>query len=181
MMHFPGQRADEEVLHVIHKHPVVYIKIALGFLLFVLVPLSAFAFFWFRFYPLESFYRQGLIAGIFASFYFLFGLLVTYIDLTDEQFDVFIITTDRLIDITQISFFKRSVSSASLEQIQDTTGMINGFFPTLFHYGDLTVQTSAAEGSTFKIDHIADPDGVGKRILEIARHRQKPPAHPLPI
>jgi hypothetical protein len=171
MMHFPGQKEGEEIVEVIHKHPVVYIKIVLAFFFFVLLPPSLSLYFWFRFYPLAENAQGGLIAGIIASVYLLFGLLFTYIRLTDEQFDVFILTTDRLVDVTQISFFNRSVSSAPLEQIQDTTDMINGFFPTLFHYGDITVKTSADETNTFTLDHVADPDGVGRRILNAAKAR----------
>jgi len=182
MMHFPGQKEGEEVVEVIHKHPVVYIKIVLAFLLFVLLPPFLSLYFWFRHYPIASQPHGGPIVMIAASVYLLYGLLFTYIRLTDEQFDVFILTTDRLVDVTQISFFQRSVSSAPLEQIQDTTGMINGFFPTLFHYGDIAVKTSSAEMSTFTLDHVADPDSIGHRILDAARSKREkgqPKASPL--
>lgn len=182
MIHFPGQKEGEEVVEVIHKHPCVYIKIVLAFAFFVLLPPFLSLYFWFRFYPIATQAHGGLIAMIIASVYFLFGLLFTYIRLTDEQFDVFILTTDRLVDVTQISFFQRSVSSAPLEQIQDTTGLINGFFPTLFHYGDITVKTSSAEMSTFTLDHVADPDGIGHRILDAARaKRDKSPLKNPPL
>jgi len=173
MIHFPGQKKGEDVVEVIHKHPVVYIKIIQAFIFFVLVPPFLCLYFWFRYYPLANHAQGGYIAEIAASVYLLFGLLFTYIRLTDEEFDVFILTTDRLIDVTQISFFQRSVSSAPLEQIQDTTGMISGFFPTLFHYGDITVKTSSAEMSTFTLDHVADPDGVGRRILDAAKEKRE--------
>jgi len=178
MMHFPGQKKGEEVVSVIHKHPVVYIKIVMAFLLFVILPPALALYFWFRFYPLAQYYQWGVIIGIATCLYFLYGLLFTYIRLTDEEFDVFILTTERLIDITQISFFRRSVSSAPLEQIQDTTGLISGFFPTLFHYGDVMVKTSSAESSTFTLDHVADPDAVGHQILDLANQRRGKSATP---
>jgi hypothetical protein len=176
MMHFPGQKKGEEVVSVVHKHPVVYIKIVLAFLLFVILPPALALYFWFRFYPLAQHYQWGVIVGIVTCIYFLYGLLFIYIRLTDEEFDVFILTTERLIAITQISFFRRSVSSAPLEQIQDTTGFISGFFPTLFHYGDVTVKTSSAESSTFTLDHVSDPDSVGRQILDLANQRRSKPA-----
>ncbi len=172
MMHFPGQKKGEEVVSVVHKHPIVHVKIVLAFALFVLLPLVLVLYFWFHFYPLAEHYQWGVIIGIATCLYFLYGLLFTYIRLTNEEFDVFILTTERLIDITQISFFRRSVSSAPLEQIQDTTGTISGFLPTMFHYGDVTVKTSSAESSTFTLDHVADPDAVGHRILDLANQRR---------
>jgi len=173
MIHFPGQKEGEEVLMEIHKHAVVYYKIGIIFLLAVFIPAVVFLAVWFRFFPYSEFPQRAFIVGVFVCLYFLYGLLFTYIRLIDEQFDVFIVTTDRLIDITQISFFQRSVSSAPLEQIQDTTGLINGFFPTLFHYGDLTIKTSSAEAHIFFMDHIYDPDGTGKKILECAQKKKQ--------
>lgn len=166
MFHFPGQREGEEVLALIHKHPIVYVKIVLLFIISVILPLIAFLYFWFSAYPLQEYYQGGVVVGIFACLFILFSLLFVCIKWIDEEFDVFIITTDRLIDITQITFLRRSVTSTPLQQIQDTTGSISGFVPTILHYGDLTVQTAAGEASDFFIDRIPDPEGVARKILD---------------
>lgn len=172
MFHFPGQREGEEVLAVIHKHTIVYVKIMLAFVLVIVLPAAFFSLFWFKVYPAEQFFERSLVVGIFMSIYILYGLLFTCIRWLNEEFDVFIITTDRLIDVTQISFLKRSVTSTPLEQIQDITGTVSGFLPTILHYGDLTVQTAAGSASDFHIDRIADPDGVARKILDWA-HKKK--------
>jgi uncharacterized membrane protein YdbT with pleckstrin-like domain len=172
MFHFPGQREGEEVLAVIHKHPVVYVKIIAVFILIFILPILLFLYFWFAAYSLQEFYQRGVIVGIFVCLLVLYGLLFTCIRWIDEEFDVFIITTDRLIDVTQITFLKRSVTSTPLEQIQDVTGSISGFLPTILHYGDLTVQTAAGEASDFFIDRISDPEGVARRILDWAHKKR---------
>lgn len=168
MFTFPGQREGEEVLAVIHKHVIVYIKLTIAFVAIVIVPIILFLFFWFRAYPLQEFYQRGVIAGIFLSLYFLYGLLFLTIAWINEQFDVFIVTNHRLVDVTQITFLKRSVTSTPLEQIQDTTGAVHGLIPTILRYGDLTVQTAAGDASDFFIDRIPDPNGVAQRILDWA-------------
>lgn len=173
MLTFPGQREGEEVLAVVHKHAIVYVKIMSMFFVIIVLPLILFLYFWFLAYPLQDFYQRGLIVGIFASLFVLYGLLFACIRWIDEEFDVFIITTDRLIDVTQITFLKRSVTSTPLEQIQDTTGMISGFLPTIFHYGDLTVQTAAGDASDFFIDRIADPNEVSRKILDWAHKKRE--------
>lgn len=173
MFRFPGQREGEEVLAVIHKHPIVYIKIMLIFLVVIIFPIILFLYFWFLAYPLQEFYQRGVIVGIFTSLVILYGLLFVCIRWIDEEFDVFIITTDRLIDVTQITFLKRSVTSTPLEQIQDTTGMVSGFVPTIFHYGDLTVQTAAGEASDFFIDRIPDPNDAARKILDWAHKKRE--------
>lgn len=149
MFTFPGQREGEEVLKVIYKHPIVYAKIILASFVILVLPLVVFLFFWFSAYPLADSYQGGMIVGIFSSMYILYGLLFTVIRWINEEFDIFILTTDRLIDVTQITILKRSVTSTPLEQIQDTTGTISGFIPTVLHYGDLTVQTAAGTASDF--------------------------------
>lgn len=172
MFTFPGQREREDVLMVIHKHPVVYIKIVIAFVIIVILPIILFLYFWFTAYPLHEFYQRGLVAGIFLSLYFLYGLLFVCISWINEQFDVFIVTTDRLIDVTQVTFFQRSVTSTPLEQIQDTTGLISGFLATIFHYGDLTVQTAAGNASDFFIDHVPSPEHIARKILDWAHKKR---------
>lgn len=172
MFHFPGQREGERVLATVHKHNIVYVKIVLAFVLILLLPLILFLVFWFAAYPLNSFYNGGVIVGIFASLFVMYALLITLLRWINEEFDVFIITTDRLIDVTQITFLKRSVTSTPLEQIQDVTGSVSGFLPTLLHFGDLTVQTASGDASNFFIDRIPDPEEVARKILDWAHKKR---------
>lgn len=163
---------------VIHKHPVIFVHVITGFALIFILPLIGALWAWFHFLPLASYGRQGLIAGVCASLYFLYGLLFFCIQWINEEFDVFIITSERLIDITQISFFKRSVASAPLEHIQDTIGLVNGFLPSLFKYGDLTIKTASGQATEFFMDYVPDPEGAARKILEWAQkkkgHKKEP-------
>lgn len=170
---FPGQREGEDVLMMIYKHPIVYVKIITAFLGIVALPIILFFYLWLSSHSTPEFRTVNLIIGIFATVYFLYGLVFTCIRWIDEQFDVFIITTDRLIDVTQITFLKRSVASTPLEQIQDTTGDVHGFFPTIFNYGNLTVQTAAGKASDFFIDRVPDPEGTGRKLLEWAQKKRQ--------
>ena len=172
MFSFPGQREGEKVLKLIGKHNIVYVKIVTAFFLVIVLPILLFLLLWFMVYPLSEYYERGIIVGIFSCLAILYGLLFSCIRWIDEEFDIFILTTDRLIDVTQITFLKRSVTSTPLEQIQDTTGLINGFMQTILHYGDLTVQTAAGEASDFFIDRIADPEGVARTILDVAHKKR---------
>jgi len=165
---FPGQREGEDVLAVIYKHPIVYTRIIAGFFILIILPITVFCKIWFYFYPLASFYEKGVIVGIFASLVFLYGLLFACIAWINEEFDLFILTTERLMDITQVNFFKRTIASTPLEQIQDTTGVVSGILATIFHYGNLTVQTAAGNASEFFIDKIPDPEGAARNILDWA-------------
>ena len=169
MFTFPGQRPNEKVLMVIRKHPIVYIRIVLAFVVTVAMPLFIFLSIWFHYYPFAQNNKIGVIIGLFSCTYILFGLLLTCIAWLNEEFDLFILTNERLIDITQVTFLKRTVASTPLRRIQDTTSNIDGILPTLLNYGDIEVQTAAGDASKFEIDRIPDPAFVARKILNYAR------------
>jgi len=172
MLKFPGQREGEDVLAMINKHPVVHVKVVVAFIIVIVFPVFLLLYFWFLAYPLSDFFYRGAIVGLIACMLLLYGLLFTCIRWINEEFDIFILTTDRLVDVTQITLLKRSVTSTPLEQIQDTTGVVSGFLPTLFQYGDLTVQTAAGDASDFFIDRIPNPEHTAQRILDWAHKKR---------
>ena len=169
MFTFPGQRSDEKILMVIHKHVIVYVRIIAAFLLTVIAPLLIFLSIWFRYYPFEANKNLGIAIGLFACIYILFGLLIACIAWINEQFDLFILTNERLIDITQVTLLKRTVASTPLKQIQDATSDISGVFATILNYGNLEVQTAAGEASVFEIDRVPDPAFIARTILNHVR------------
>ncbi len=169
MFTFPGQRPNEKVLMIIRKHPIVYVRIVMAFVITAFMPLVIFLLVWFSYYPISEHPRVSAIIGIFSSAYVLIGLIITLIAWLNEEFDLFILTNERLIDITQVSFLKRTVASTPLKQIQDTTSSIDGVLPTLLNYGNIEVQTAAGDASKFEIDRVPDPAFVARKILNYAR------------
>lgn len=172
MFDFPGIRKDENVLTVIRKHPIVYTKIIAVFILTALLPLYIFLFAWFSYYPFSENHTSGIVVGLFACTCILYGLLFTSIAWLNEEFDLFIITNQRLIDITQVSFLQRTVTTTPLEQIQDATSDVKGILKTMLNYGDLTVQTAAGDASDFHIEHVHDPTLLARKILNWAHEKQ---------
>ncbi len=173
---FPGKRSDEHVLMVIRKHPVVYIRLVVVFILINLIPVSVFMMIWANNFPMSSGGALTTIGYLGAVFYVLYGLAVLLIAWLNEEFDLFILTDHRLIDIEQISFLKRNVATTPLMQIQDTTSQIDGIVGTLLNYGSIDVKTAAGNASDFKIDHVSDPSLIARKILNHA-HVGKEHAH----
>jgi hypothetical protein len=82
--------------------------------------------------------------------------------------DVWVITTERIVDIHQLGFFRRQVSSFLLAHIQDVTTDVNGILPTLFGFGTIHVETAGHE-ERFLMSGIRDPQGLRDLIMrEIA-------------
>ncbi len=167
-LRFPGQAAGEEVVGVIRKHPIVYVKLVIAFVVTIVVPVSLFLWFWLRTYPFSQYPRLDYVMGIFVSLYTLCGFILLSIAWLNEAFDMFIVTNQRLIDISQETLLQQTVASSPLEQIQDVASDVDGFFPTFLRYGNLTVKTASGNDTHFFIDRIPDPALAGKNILNWA-------------
>lgn len=172
MFHFPGEQENENVLEVIRKHPIVYAKILLSYFIVALMPIGILVFLVARTTGFNFRSPTLLITGIFSIFYLLLWLLYVCIAWINEQFDLFIVTDQRLIDVTQVSLFKRSISATPLEQIQDTTGTVSGLLPSLFSYGDLNIKTASGKDTEFLMDHIHDPTHRARDILNWAQAKK---------
>lgn len=155
---FPGQYEGEKIVLAIRKHPVVYFKIFTGFLLTGLLP----AF-------LIGFYFRTPLGLLLVCFYLLYAMLFALIAWFEEAFDLFLLTTERLIDFTQVSLLKRHIASTPLNKIEDTVGTVRGFMGTFLHYGDLDIKTAAGDATQFFMDRIPDPEQVAHDILEQVR------------
>ena len=173
MFKFPGQRQGEKILMVIRKHPIVYIRIIMAFVITAFMPLAIFLIVWFSYYPISEHPKTSAIIGLFSCSFVLIGLAITLVAWLNEEFDLFILTNERLIDISQISFLKRTVASTPLKRIQDTTSNIDGVLPTLLNYGSIDVQTASGDASKFEIDRIPDPAFIARKILNYARESRE--------
>ena len=162
---FPGRQPNEKILLVIRKHFIVYIRIVLLFMVTSVIPVLVFIAIWSNSFPLTSGGTVSVVGYLGATLYFLYSLAVLLIAWLDEEFDLFILTDRRLIDITQVSFLKRTVATTPLDQIQDTTSNISGILATILNYGTIDVQTAAGTASSFTIDHVPDPAMTARQIL----------------
>ncbi len=75
---------------------------------------------------------------------------------TNFYLDVLVITTDRVVDIQQVSLFARNIAEFQMANLQDMRVDVVGILPTILHFGNLQLQTA---GSTreFVIEDIPHP------------------------
>jgi len=169
----PGRQPDEQVLMVIRKHPIVFVHSTMIFFAAAMVPLTIFLILWSDRFPVHGGGSLGTLGYLGAGLYFLYSLALLVISFLNDEFDLFILTDHRLIDITQAGFFKRTVATTPLSQIQDTTSDVSGVLGTLVNYGTVDVQTAAGIASNFTIDHVPDPAMVARAILNAAEDRKE--------
>jgi hypothetical protein len=153
--YFEDQFDDEEVLFVFRKHPIVMrrglIYAGVAVLLGTIPSL---------FKPEYSVYLLGLLCGL------VLGFLVLLPSWIEWHFSVFIVTDQRLIQITQKGLFHRSVIDMGLAQIQMVNYEVSGIQETLLGFGTIMMQTFVGD---LVIHDISHPAAIQKQLLQVLR------------
>lgn len=167
---FPAQEESENVLLVVRRHWFTYM-IFVFIVVVMLIPLIL-AIIYISYYGnnLEQETISTIILSISAYILIILGLALY--GFIDYYLDVYIVTDMRIVDIKQDGFFKRAISELNLRQVQDVNARVNGIFPTLFHYGDVIIQT-AGERENFVFISIPHPYETSKKIVDLHREHSK--------
>ena len=158
--------ANERVVLALHRH---WIVVAQKMTVVVFLLLGALAFI--AFLPVINL-NPLFLPLVFYVFviYLLIVLLVAFILWMDYYLDVWIITTERIIDVEQQGMFRRTASEFPIKNIQDVTIEIPGFTATLLHYGTIRIQT--AGNQSFSAYDIPNVDAAKNIILSEIRKSQ---------
>lgn len=164
----PDQEPGEEVVLFLRRHWIDLVKIFLFTSALIIVPVIVLGFLTYTGSLIFEDPVWGAVGGVLLSGYLLIVLILTLTELTDYWLDVWIVTTERVIDIEQLGLFNRVVSELHLDQIQDITSETHGFLSTFMTFGDVYVQT-AAEKVRFQFKNIDNPDEVKLTISELTK------------
>ncbi len=157
--YFDDQFEDEDVLFVFRKHPIVMRKglifgafaPLLGVLPAALKPSLGLGWFF-----------GGLAIGIISWMLVLFPFWISW------YYSVFIVTDQRLIQITQKGLFHKTVVDLTLGQIQMVNYQIAGMQETLLGFGTIMMQTYVGDLIIHDVHH---PAKIQKKILNILREK----------
>lgn len=153
-MDFEGQREGEKVVCVFRRHIVTTIKglifciamIVIGFLPNIM-------------WPNDS--RMMVVWLIFA----LVGLLGLGYSYMLWYFSFFMLTNQRLRQVRQKGFFKKTVVDLDLENILSASYGQQGVLATMLNYGTILVQTSAGD---LTMSLVSRPEDVYNKLGEMA-------------
>jgi signal transduction histidine kinase len=166
--YFEDQFDDETVLYVFRKHPIVMRKGLIISSFAVLVgPVYTLALTYIK--PDSPPSINFFFFSIFASFVLAWILFIP--SWMSWHFSVFIVTDQRLIQITQRGFFNRSVVDMALRQIQMVNYEVAGLQETLLGFGTIMMQTLVGDLIIHDVHH---PAKTQKRLLEILRREGVP-------
>jgi len=166
--YFADQFDDEEVLLVFRKHPVVMRKGLIFSSLALLVgPVYTLALTFLHASnpPTVSFFFVSFVISLVIS------IMVFFPSWLSWYFSVFIVTDQRLIQITQKGFFSREVNDLTLNNIQNVNYKVEGFQAALFGFGTVTIETLSG-GKPIKLRYIHGPAEFAQSVSQVSRVTQ---------
>lgn len=155
--YFADQFDDEEVLFLFRKHPIVMRK---GLIFGLLGPVAGVL-------PaaIHPAYGMGVfLAGLGVGA--VAGLIIFFPSWIGWHFSVFIVTTQRFLQIKQKGLFSRSVSDLSLQQIQSVNYEVSGIQETLLGFGTISMRTYVGDIVIHDVHH---PAKIQKKIVGLLR------------
>jgi hypothetical protein len=82
---------------------------------------------------------------IFVLLYYLLVFSYMFVSFLHWFYNVFIVTSERVVDIDYSDIVIHNIAIASLSHVQDVNYSQSGFISTFFNYGDIFVQTAGDE------------------------------------
>lgn len=155
-IHFEQQEQGEEVVLFLRQHFIINLPWIVMAILALLV--QAFFPLFPPFAALPASY-QGAVTLLW--YLLIFGFVLG--NLMGWFFNIFILTDERVVDVDFINLFMRRISVTKIEEIQDVSASTAGASGTLFHFGNVTVQT-AGQKPEFEFDNVPNPDKVAAII-----------------
>ena len=161
--YFDSQFDDEEVLYVFRRHPLVMrTGLIISLSSWLVGPLIILALTYIR--PNDPPSMAAFFLAVIASI--VLGSLLIIPSWITWYFSVFIVTTDRFVQITQKGLFHTKVADMNLSQIQQINYEINGLQEALIGFGTITMQTYVGE---VVIHYVHHPAKTQRHILQILR------------
>jgi hypothetical protein len=156
---FETEDEKEQIVLLLRQHPVVNVKWIVITILLLTGPTLLSIFGLFSFLPTGFPLVISLIWYLVTSAYAIEGFLSWY-------FNVYFVTTERVIDVDFFNLIDKRVSDAEIERIQDVSYTTNGFAGTVLNFGNVFIQT-AAEVSEFQFESVPNPEKVTKILNDL--------------
>lgn len=142
---FQTQKPHETVILFLRSHFAT--NISWIFVTIILVSIPIIVGFLLPLFQID--FLSSPIASTFTKIYVLFYYLMVssyaFISFLHWFYNVFIVSSERIVDIDYSEIVVHNIAVASLTHVQDVNYNQSGFIPTLFNFGDIFVQTAGNE------------------------------------
>ena len=158
---FETKDNDEKIILMLRQHPIVNIPwIIISILIFFCPSLLKIIGFY-NLLPVSYQHIATLVFWLVAFTYAIEGFFGWY-------FNVFFITTKRVMDVDFYNLINRKVTDAELKNIQDVTYLTKGAIGTVFNFGDVMVQT-ASEIPELIFVNVPSPERVANVLDDLRK------------
>ncbi|HLC87781.1 MAG TPA: hypothetical protein VJG66_01850 [Patescibacteria group bacterium] len=167
---FDKQEENEVIELFLRQHSIVNVGwVVTSLLLMILPPLLL---------QLDSIFIWGFVSSVPLDI-LLGGLIIYYlliIAYAFEQFlswyfNVYIVTNLHIVDINFHSLLSKEVVEISLNDIEVIAHNVAGVFGSLFHYGNVEIET-AAETKRILFEKVPRPDIVTDKVQDLQRAKR---------
>lgn len=156
---------DEKLLAVIKRHPFGIIKLyfqiiaalgGAGALIYFVLP---------DIFPTEEYTTLYSVVALLAVLVVVFMVGIAGIATVIYSLSELVVTDKTITQTIQVGLFSKKISQLAVSSVEDVTANKDGFFPTIFNYSRLLVET-AGEQENFHFDYCPHADHYAKLILE---------------
>lgn len=164
-----NQDEDESIHLLVRRHWITNVIWMASVLCLAILPL--FTPIILSFFPSFIEFSPSTIVSALSLYYLsLFGY--TLLKFAEWYFHVGLITDKRLVDIDMPNILARNVAETEIQSVEDVTYIQKGLLQSIFHYGDVLVQTEAVMAN-FEFDRVPYPSEVAEVVSQLARALKK--------
>lgn len=167
---FETQQDDETVILFLRQHIIVNFFWMIIAVLLLLAPMILFPM------VLANLKLPFLIPGgyilVGTLFWYLATLGFILTSFLRWFFNIYIVTSERIVDIDFIHILFKEFSEARLVNIQDITYNTGGIFESFFNFGNVLIQTAGTQPN-FDFLSVPRPDNVVQTISELVEKVKK--------
>lgn len=167
---FETQQEGEKIILLLRAHIITLVPAIVEIVFLILFPIIVVPFLGTLGVDIFTALAARRVFWLFV-FWYLFTFGFAFYKFIFWYFNVYLITNERIVDFDFKGILHKETAYANLNQIQDVTPKVVGFFGTFFHFGDVFIQTAAAKNE-FEFHAVEKPDTVAHEILEQVRHEE---------
>ncbi|MCX6779008.1 MAG: PH domain-containing protein [Candidatus Magasanikbacteria bacterium] len=166
------QKSYEKIAHLLRRDIVTFVPYVFFLILLLGVEVGVY-------FLLKTLFPDLFLKNITLAVLYIAGFIYTlsvwlffYTAFVNYFLDMWIVTTDRIVDIRQMGLFSRTVAELDLFRVQDVTSEEHGLFATMFDFGNVYIQT-AGEKERFIFYNVAEPHKIREAVIHLADEDRK--------
>jgi hypothetical protein len=162
---YEGKDNDEQILYIIRRSLWSLVPCLFSIAILTIIPVFLFPYL----YSLNIQYDLNIKSGFISAlniFWYLFTFGYLFEAFITWYFNVFVITSKKIIDFDIRGLTYKNTSETALRNVEDVTSRVSGTLGTILNIGEVFVQT-AAEQREFEFSMMDNPAQIRDIISDL--------------